>query len=177
MAGTHVDGEQVLLGQQLAKECDVPLCDPRLEYLNWVTRRILNKDLTSGRPIDDLATESHVLRPKLFDGRSNIDDLNLEAVPTARSGHAPGDSRATDAWLVQEQPQVVPRQASESGCARQIDAKTEPVAVKLDRSFNILDEIADSDLCHRYASFVVIDEMGSPGPQTVRRLTCLVGRP
>src|SRR5258706_12928190 len=107
-----------------------------------------NKDLTSGWPLDDLAAESHALRCELFDGRTDVGDRNLEAVPAAGSRRAPGDSRATDAWLVQEQPQVVPRQARESGCPRQIDAKAEPGAVKHDRSFNILDEIADSYLCH-----------------------------
>jgi hypothetical protein len=120
-----------------------------LEYLHWVTRWILNEDLMSGWPLDNTAAESHALRCELFDGRTDVGDLNLEAVPAAGSRRAPGNSRATDAWLVQEQPQVVPRQARESGRARQIDAKTEPVAVKLNGSFNILDEVADSYLCHR----------------------------
>jgi hypothetical protein len=124
------------------------LCGPRLEYLHGVTRWILDKDLMSGRPIDNLAAELHSLRPEVFDNRTDISDRNLEAVPAARCRGAPGDSRATDAWFVQEQPKIAPSQARESGRARQIDGKAEPVAVKLGRRFNILDEIADSYLCH-----------------------------
>ena len=102
----------------------------------------------SGGPLDNPAAELHTFGPEPFDCRADIGDRDLETVPAARGRRAAGDSRATDTWFVQEQPQIAPHQARESGRARQIDAKAEPVAIKLDRGFNILDEIADSHLCH-----------------------------
>jgi hypothetical protein len=124
------------------------LCGPRLEYLHWVTRWIFSKDLMPGRPLDDLAAETHTLRPEPLDRRTDVLDRYLEAVPATRSRRAAGNSRASGAWFVEKQPQIIPCQARESGRTRQSYAKTEPVAVKLGRGVNIIDEIADSRLCH-----------------------------
>lgn len=62
----------------------------RLEQFDRVSGGVLDEDLSASFALDDVAPKVHSALPQPIDGRRQILDGELEAVPTARLGLATG---------------------------------------------------------------------------------------
>ena len=100
------------------------------------------------RSLDDLTTEASPVGSETLNGRLEIVDDDLEAIPPSGRRNATGLARAAHARLVEKQSQVIPRQTGESGGTGKVDTKAETIAVEVDRLVDVCYEVPHSRLRH-----------------------------
>ena len=125
----------------------------RLEDLDGVARRILDEDLTATGPLHDPTTEARPVGSQTLDGRLEIRNDDLEAIPASGLRDATGLAGAASTRLVEKQSQVILRQACESRGSGKVDAEAETSAIEVDRLVDVCHEVPHSRLRHWCSPF------------------------
>jgi hypothetical protein len=127
-----------------------------LEQLDRVARRVLEQDLFAPDAGDDLVAEPGAVLTQPCDGRLDVVDLELKAIPPSGLRHGPvghclAAARAA-AGRAQHQSQITVGEHREGRCRVHLFGEPELSAVELDRGVDIVDDVAHAHLGHVVSS-------------------------
>src|SRR5215208_1042988 len=127
----------------------VPVLRPagRLEKLDRVARRVVEDDLRPSRSGDDVAAERYAGTAQAIDLRLDVLDDQMDPVPAAGTRlaavrHRPPSRARRPA---QQQPQGAAAHVREVRRRARDQAEAEVARVERDRSFDVIDQVADVD--------------------------------
>ena len=128
-----------------------------VKKLDRVSRRIFNDHLSTADTFDDPAAEGHPGLPEGCDCAIEVRQLHHESIPSPGLRARPvGHRLATStlaAWCTEHQPQVAAVEHREGGCGMHLLEEAQMVAVEVDSSIDVGDDVANADCGHDACPF------------------------